>query len=349
MRKLTTMKPLADPGVIRSLSFSRVRNIFRVQLSLAYSFLFRKYWLWGKPYILTIEPTNRCNLKCPQCATGSGKISRAPADMTFSTFQKIIDELKNELCYIVLFNQGEPFLNGRLFDFIKYAKRHRMYVISSTNGHFLTEEICRRTIASGLDQLIISLDGTDQQTYGKYRGGGNFKKVVNGIRNIVRIKDEMGARRPVISVQFLVIKHNAHQIPEIREMSRELNVDRLLLKTVQVESNADGCEFVPSNNKLSRYERTGDRFILQNPNRVFCSRLWTSATILSNGAVVPCCFDKNGDFTMGVVNQHNNFTQIWSSEGYEKFRRNFTHRINARRQHTIRICENCTAGQKVYL
>ncbi len=345
------MKAIADIRLIRALSFSRIKNILKVQLSLTFSRLFKKYLLLGKPYILTIEPTNRCNLKCAQCATGTGKLTRPLENMPFSTFENIIDELKNELCYIVLFNQGEPFINRELINCIKYAKKHCIYVISSTNGHFLHEEkICRKLIFSGLDQLIISLDGADQQTYQKYRTGGNFERVIEGIKNLVRIKRKMGKRIPLISLQFLVMRHNEHQISAIKKLGQDLKVDKILFKTVQVESVANVNEFLPLNQKRRRYIREEDQLILQNSNRMFCSRLWASATILSDGAVVPCCFDKNGQFTFGKVNGQTNFTQIWSSERYEKFRRHFTNRGNrASQQKSIHICKNCTQGQKVYL
>lgn len=345
------MKALADFYILRSLTFSRLKNILKVQFSLIFSRLFGKYLLLGKPYILTIEPTNRCNLKCAQCATGTGKLTRPLINMTFSTFVKIIDELKNELCYIVMFNQGEPFLNTELLNFIEYAKQHRIYVISSTNGHFLnSDDICRKVVSSGLDQLIISLDGADQQTYQKYRTGGNFNRVIAGIQNLVRIKKELGKRRPSVLLQFLVMRHNEHQISAIKKLGQQLDVDRILFKTVQIDTVADASEFLPLNQKQSRYKREGDQVILQNSQHQFCSRLWTSSTILSDGSVVPCCFDKDGQFTFGHVNGHTNFTQIWSSERYEKFRRHFTNRERrAGEQQSIHICKNCTQGQKVYL
>jgi len=122
-----------------------------------------------------IEPTNYCNLKCPLCPTGAGLIRREKAAMSFEDFKKILDNLGNQIIHLRLWNWGEPLLNKELPKMIKYAKSKNIYVNTSTNSSFLNKENVRELTNSGLDHLIVSLDGASEETYSLYRKNGNFK------------------------------------------------------------------------------------------------------------------------------------------------------------------------------
>ncbi|MEO7210912.1 MAG: radical SAM protein, partial [Chitinophagaceae bacterium] len=65
---------------------------------------------------------------------------------------------------------------------------------------------------SGLDRLIISIDGTTQDVYQQYRRGGKLDKVIAGARNIVKWKKELKSKTPFVFFQFLVVKPNEHQV-----------------------------------------------------------------------------------------------------------------------------------------
>ena len=88
-------------------------------------------------------------------------------------FSETIDQLHKELFYLVFYFQGEPYLNPGFLDMVKYAASKKIYTATSTNAHYLTDENAKRTVESGLDRLIISIDGTTQETYQQYRVGGN--------------------------------------------------------------------------------------------------------------------------------------------------------------------------------
>ena len=339
------MKALINISIIKSLTAKRIFNIIKATSSFFVSNIFKKHILWGKPYILTIEPTNRCNLNCPQCVTGAGKLNRATGRMSFATFQQIIDELSETLCYLVLFNQGEPFLHDELIDFIRYANKKKIYVITSTNGHFLTApNISEKLVKSGLDSIIISVDGADDKTYNKYRTGGNFDKVIKGVKKLVHYKKLSDKKNPKIFLQFLIMKHNEHQHEKIKFLAKELKVDKVLFKTVQVENYEQAIKFLPENKKWSRYTLNNNKLQLKYPTNSACSRLWTSSTILCDGTVVPCCFDKNGNYAFGFIKNRQFFEQIWRSEKYVRFRLNIL-----RQRESIDLCTNCTQGQKVFL
>jgi radical SAM protein with 4Fe4S-binding SPASM domain len=331
--------------VIKAASVKRIFNCFKAVISFGLSTITKKSIVWGVPPILTVEPTVHCNLHCPQCLTGMGRIVREQSSLSLNSFKHIIEQIGDRTWYLLLFNQGEPFLNSNLIEFIEIAKQKRIYVTTSTNGHFLTDKnLVRKLVTSGLDSIIISLDGVDEDSYSKYRKGGDFHQVIEGIKILLEVKNELHANTPAVLIQCLVMKHNENQIEHIEKLAGELKADRLLFKTFQVEFGDDGVEFLPDNPGWRRYHFENDRIHLKNRFKSRCFRLWYSAVILSDGRIVPCCFDKNGEYNFGNINQSTAIEKIWKSDGYNKFRNRVL-----RGPGSIPICQNCTENQKVYL
>src|SRR5436189_2825797 len=122
-------------------------------------------------------------------------------------FEGMIDELAPHLLYLIFYFQGEPYLNPAFLDMVQYASSKNIYTATSTNAHYLDDENARRTIESGLDRLIISIDGTTQETYEQYRIGGSLDKVLEGARNIIHWKKKLRSKTPHVIFQFLVVRH----------------------------------------------------------------------------------------------------------------------------------------------
>ncbi|MFH1159541.1 MAG: radical SAM protein [bacterium] len=246
------------PSYLCAPIFIRIVNLCKLLSSYFSSILLRKPVHWGDPGFVSIEPTNQCNLRCPECQTGQRGLTRSTGTLSLENFQKYLTQLHRRLSYLTLYFQGEPYLNPYLFNMISYARSRDIFVWTSTNGHFLTEENIRKTIASGLNKLVISLDGTDQEAYEQYRVGGLFGKVVEGIRTFVRIRQELEATRPELEIQFLVLKSNQHQIKEIRKLGNLFGVDRTVLKTAQFNDFEHGNPLMPEEGKYSRYREKGN-------------------------------------------------------------------------------------------
>jgi len=149
-------------------------------------------------------------------------------------FGETIDQLSKDLLYLVFYFQGEPYPNPSFLDMVKYASRKKIYTATSTNAHYLNEENAKKTIESGLDRLIISIDGTTQDVYQQYRVGGQLDKVIEGTKNIVKWKKELKSKTPFIVFQFLVVKPNQHQIEDVKKLGKEIGVDDVWFKTAQV-------------------------------------------------------------------------------------------------------------------
>jgi len=337
------MKEIVWTAVIKAASFKRIINSFKVITSLIFSKILKKNYVWGMPFIVNVEPTVACNLKCPQCITGMGLIKRDNFSMNYQMYQQIIGELGDKLWYLLLYNQGEPFLHKELIEFIEFAKKKRIYVTTSTNGHFFENvESVEKVVKSGLDSIIISLDGADKSTYEKYRQNGDFDKVLKGVELLSECKKKLHSNTPKIFIQFLVMKHNEHQLVKIKRLIKKLGVKNLLVKTFQIEDKNKAFSFLPVEKKYNRYKNKTNELNLKNNVSKGCARLWYSSVILSDGRIVPCCFDKNGKYSFGNISDKS-IKEIWTSNEYKKFRSEIS-----QNRGDFEICRNCTQNQKIF-
>ena len=298
---------------------------------------------WGLPISISFEPTTSCNLRCPECPSGLRSFSRPTGMLQRDFFSSTIDQLHLELFYLIFYFQGEPYLNPDFLDMVRYAADRKIYTATSTNGHYLTDTNARRTIESGLDRLIISIDGTTQEVYQQYRVGGNLEKVLEGARTLMHWKKKVKSKTPFVVFQFLVVRPNEHQLEEARALAKQIGVDAIWFKTAQVyDFENDPNQLIPLNSSYSRYRKTekGTEFKGQLTNH--CWRLWHDPVITWDGLVAPCCFDKDASHRLGDLKQES-FATIWRSDSYKKFRAT----LLQGRKH-IDICANCSEGTKVW-
>lgn len=327
---------------LRRLTIRRAWNMCLVYLSFYLSRWLKKPLQWGLPFSISVEPTTSCNLRCPECPSGLRAFTRPTGMLSPELFQKVIDEMAGHLTYLTFYFQGEPYLHTSFLEMVKYARKKNIYTATSTNAHYLTEAQAKKTIESGLDRLIISIDGTTQETYKAYRVGGKLNKVLEGAKNVVKWKREMKSKTPYVIFQFLVVRHNEHQVEELRELARELGVDEVILKTAQVYDYEHGNLLIPENERYSRYRKNDDgTYSIKNTLENSCWKLWHSCVFTWDGKVVPCCFDKDAQYQLGDINAHS-FKEIWWSEAYKDFRAKL---VRSRKE--IDICTNCSEGCEV--
>jgi radical SAM protein with 4Fe4S-binding SPASM domain len=298
---------------------------------------------WGLPFSISFEPTTSCNLRCPECPSGLRAFTRPIGMLEKDFFRKTIDEIHKDLLYLIFYFQGEPYLNPDFLEMVKYAAAKKIYTATSTNAHYLNDENARKTIESGLDRLIISIDGTTQEVYQQYRIGGKLEKVLEGARNIVKWKKQMNSKTPYVFFQFLVVKPNEHQIEDVKKLAEEIGVDGVRYKTAQVYDFENGNPLIPSIDKYARYKKQANgKYVIKNSLDNNCWKLWHSCVISWDGLVVPCCFDKDADYQLGDLKK-DNFTSIWQDDNYKQFRKKL---LTGRKN--IEICANCSEGTKVW-
>lgn len=297
----------------------------------------------GMPMALSLEPTTSCNLRCPECPSGLRSFTRPTGMLSPHTLSSVLDELGDYLIYLTFYFQGEPYLHPHFLDFVQQATDRNIYTATSTNAHYLSEGMAEKTVKSGLHRLIISIDGTTQDTYQNYRVGGKLDKVIAGTRAIVKAKRQLKSNTPHVVFQFLVVKPNEHQIEEVKQLAKQLGVDEVKFKTAQIYDYENGSDLIPDVEKYSRYKQVeAGRWVIKNPLKNHCWRMWHSCVITWDGKVVPCCFDKDAHHPMGTIGDIP-FRELWTSAAYTQFRS-----AVIRSRSEIDICTNCSEGTRVW-
>jgi radical SAM protein with 4Fe4S-binding SPASM domain len=321
---------------ILKLHFRRLINLFKLQASYHVSVRMRKPLHWGLPASISVEPLTLCNLQCPECPSGQHLFTRPTGMADVSLYAERLKQLSPELIYLILYFQGEPLLHSGFAGMVQIAAQMKIFTATSTNAIYLTPKTSEQLILAGLDDIVVSLDGLDQETYAKYRRGGSYAKAVQGIRNLVEARKRLDRLNPFIRLQFIVMKHNMHQMEAVKKFGKELGVDRVELKTAQIYDMTDPNGIVPEGSKYARYKRGKDGlFELINPTPNRCYRMWSGAVITWDGTVVPCCYDKDADHALGSL-KDSDFRTIWKSQAADVFRRKvFSNRKG------IDMCVNC--------
>ncbi len=316
------------------LTFQRFWNLQKLLISYWVSIIKKKPLVWAHPFAISIEPTTLCNLHCAECPTGNKTLTRPMGKLDVVNFNKIIDQVYLKTFYLNLYLQGEPFLHPEIIDMISYATKKRMFVCISTNGHFLDEKTCSNLVKSGIQKIIISVDGATNESYNKYRKDGELTKVLNGIKMLSQAKQNLNSSNPEIVIQMLVNKYNEHEINNVKQLTKAIGANRLELKSMQIYNDNS---FLSNINKHNRYikDKNGN-LIIKNKLNNRCFRLWSNAAITWDGKLIPCCYDKNATCEIGNI-QINSFKLLWNNNELNTFRQNILNNRN-----NIDICKNCT-------
>lgn len=331
-------------NILSKLSPAKVINAGQVLSSYYQSKHLGRFVNPSLPLSMAFEPTTSCNLRCPECPSGLRSFTRPTGMLDVDFFKEKVNEVKSHLAYLTFYFQGEPYLHPGFLDMVNHAAKNKIYTATSTNAHYLDNEKAEATVKSGLDRLVISIDGTSQQTYEQYRVGGSLEKVLEGTKNMVGWKKKLRTKTPHLIFQFLVVGPNEHQISEARQLAKEIGVDEIQFKTAQIYDFENGSDLIPKNEQYSRYiQEANGKYKLKNPLHNQCWKMWHSCVVTWDGKVVPCCFDKDAKYVMGDLNDKS-FRDIWYSRVYENFRRSI---LTSRAE--IDICKNCSEGLNVSL
>lgn len=293
----------------------------------------------GIPYFITVEPASICNLRCPICPSGLKKAKRDPALLPLQDFKNLIDEIGEYLLFIQLWEWGEPFLNPDVYEMIAYAKKQGIIVISSTNGHYLNlPENIDKLIDSGLDGLILAIDGTTQDVYEKYRVGGRLEQVLDGIRLLVKTKRERQSAVPLLLLRMVINAFNEHQIDDFMDLGKDLSVDMCALK--KINCNMGGEErssyILPQKGNLIRNRQ-------EQNYKYHCIIPWCNPVLFSNGNIGLCGLASQGETALQKIVPGNTFKDIWQSKEAQLFRRNMKKDYNY-----YPFCRSCDCREPDY-
>jgi radical SAM protein with 4Fe4S-binding SPASM domain len=299
-------------------------------------------YVFGLPESVFIEPTNMCNLKCPLCPTGSGNMKRRKGFLSLKNFKQIIDEIGDYIYYLTLTTYGEPFLNKDILEMIYYAKQKKLVVSILINAQLINKFYAAVIVAAGLDNIVISMDGTCQTSYEKYRVGGELYKVIEAIKLIREERERQNSELPSIHIQFIVMKHNENEIKEINDLVKGLKADKLFFKKLCNLNGFPGHlkdmkSYIPNNPDYNAYkiERNSIKWNTSKQDKNWCDLAWNYPAINWDGSLSPCCFDCESYFNLGNVFA-SSFKKVWNNNKFISLRRNLL-----RDKSSIPICSKC--------
>lgn len=298
--------------------------------------------LFYYPNRLTVDIGNICNLRCPLCPTGRGDKGASKGFMKLREFKSIIDELGLFLTHLELHNWGEPLLNKELVDMVQYAKDRHIPTVISTNLNVLDQNTAEALISTRIDKILISCDGTSQETYARYRVGGDFDRVLSNLHLLLDAKKKLKNDYTSLRLLFHVFKHNEHEIGKIKELAKHLNVDLLIdpMRTDMgkeiFEKVEDAIErdkaWIPENPEYSFYDLNAQ----VKKRYVPCRQLWKMALINWDGSVLPCCHIYGEQYAFGNIFKQK-FFSIWNNEKYVLARKEILNKI----EKSPTICHKC--------
>ncbi len=319
---------------LQTLSWIRFFNACKVLISYHLSLIFRFPINWGIPIVISIEPSSICNLQCPECLSGLKKIERNNVFIDLDIYKKIITEISKKTWIINLYLQGEPLLHPEIIEMIRIAKKEGLMTVISSNGNLISEQLAQDLVSSGLDMLILSIDGWNQDSYEEYRKGGNFEKLLSGMTFLKIAKQNSTSKNPSLVAQSLFTSVIENNIAEIKKIAIEKGFD-FTFKSIQVYGNQDENHLLPNKQNQKRYsDSSGDIKLLKKPKN-HCRRLWTHSVITTDADMVACCNDKIPNHIFGNICQ-NDIKTILKSEN----RINFQKAV-LQKKSDINICRNC--------
>ncbi len=306
----------------RVITSNKVNNYLQVQKD----FKSKTVEVTSKPYFLNLDTQNICNLACPYCPTGTGLMKRKKTRLSFERAKRIIDEVKDYVIEIRLYNWGEPFLNPELFQIIKYAHDQGLYTFVHSNFSIKNEELIDSIIESRLDRLSVSMDGLTQETFQKYRVNGKLDVVLRNIKLLVDARKKSQSQRPFIEVGFIVFKFNEHELLQLDEMKNQLEINSFYPRRGFIFDQA----MIPTHPKYQP-----QLYVFEDT----CHFLYSELTVEADGKISPCCTNTDEKWDVGTIEDvlKLGFSNFWNNEFYRNMRNHFS---NPTHTHEI-LCKHC--------
>ena len=317
------------------------------------------------PVCLYLETTNRCNLLCETCPR-TFETLEPPADMDWGLFTSIVDQFPS-IARVVLHGVGEPMLVKELPRMIRYLKDRGIYVLFNTNGTLLNPKKFPELVATGLDELRVSVDAADRATYLAVRGKDFFDRIVRDVGKFTSYQARTGTATPKVSIWLTGLKETVQQLPEFVRMAagmgvREVHLQRLVFddagfgmaraeNSLFEQTQADEEQAIAAAQAvgaelgvmLDASGATEPGTSLKNSDGdtpwATCRRPWSLMYFTAHGRALPCCiapFSARGysNYTLGDATQQS-LREIWNGPLYQQFRQSLLSDAPPK------PCENC--------
>jgi radical SAM protein with 4Fe4S-binding SPASM domain len=268
--------------------------------------------LSSRPYKITIDPGNFCNLRCPGCHTGIKHPEMIePGFMKLNDFKTIFSQLEPYAISVALYNWGEPFLNKQIFDMIAHATEHGVGTTLHSNFNVFNAAMAENAVKSGLTHIYMSIDGSTQEAYSKYRVRGNLEHVMDNLKLLLETRKRLNSKFPIITWKFLEFAHNAHEKEEAKRRADLMGVDAF-------EAFVGRPKLTDIYDEAEAYKNSETKSVKKEK----CPSLWSSIYVNADGAVLPCSLAYRENEVFGNL-LHNTLDEIWNNDKYIESRKIF--------------------------
>ena len=307
------------------------------------------------PRSITIDPLARCNLSCPLCPTGRGhNTSAGNGILSLSLYSRILNQLP-KLRTLLLFNWGEPLLHPQIEEIIAIAHRRGIRVHAHSHLSLKKDDaFFERLIDAGLTSLWVSIDGASDETYARYRVGGDFGLAIANLERLVKARHRLASRTPRIVWKFIVHRHNEHEVEQARRMARELGVefttaaiglaDDLVDYSIGESIEERRREWLPDSPAARAPAYRGDATPTRTPiYEGRCTHLFESPVITPAGDVMPCSYATHPGNSFGNL-ERSSFGEVWNNAAYRYSRSLFVRPLSADARSSVRknVCTGCS-------
>jgi len=304
----------------------------------------RKIKLNSHPYLLIIDPCNYCNLRCPLCPTGRNELGRLQGMMSFECFRRYFDPHIPYVFELYLHNWGESLMNKDVYKMIKYAQQHNVGTNLSSNLVLVDSTDIDQLLDSGLEYLVVSLDGIDQESYSKYRIRGDYDRVIRNLCELIKRRNACGQKTPIIEWQYIIMRHNQDHVQKAEALAKEIGVDLLRFIPVGLPYDAPNhkelaAQWFPTGIQGHKDAEDQQQFG-QSRRPGACFYLYRSMVINPDGGISPCCvvYREDRDFAH-TQDCNGDIMAIWNNAHYQSARSLFSSREQPERVPTV--CDTC--------
>lgn len=308
------------------------KNRYKKIIKLVVSII--KFLSLRKPYILIVETGTICNINCPTCPTPRDIVvgERTVKNMDFDNFRKIIDNSYKSFSAVLLYWSNEPLLNKNIAKMVRYCNELNLYTFISTNVMLLTGKKFQELSESGLDELLVCVDGFSPDTYEPFRKGAKFETVRKNIENICKIKRESNAVNPWIEIQYIETKENSKEITLCKEWADKIGVDSFRVQSLYITKHLTDFQKLREEFYTEKNWEEKDRNNSLKGNKV-CRNAESTVCVLVNGQTTICCYDIKGTYSYGNL-LDDSFKNITNNKKYSEI-------TSKGKNHELSICKKC--------
>lgn len=290
---------------IKQWKFSRYAQYVKYGNFVKFYNLFKSLYYWKigkldistKPSFLRVEISLMCNMNCPLCF-----VKKENTFYSLDCYRKLIDKLKAYAFVISLYEIGEPLENKKIVEYISYANRNNVGTIISTHLSFdRSDEFWEKLVLSGLDRVIVAIDGITDKVYNKYRRNGDLNLVLSNLSKIIRLKKRLNSHLKV-EWQMIDFGWNRSEQAEAKRLAYKMGCDefRLIQEVTKTRLKYNKTNFVRKKN---------------------CALPYFSFNVTANNLVRPCTKIYNDDVVIGNLNE-STFEEVWNGSEIKRVRCN---------------------------